>query len=128
MIATIVTALLLLDVGVSLVYSTVVVSALSGLNNDKNPNETLRITAIQASWLGSTCYLAKLLAGFFSGWISEPIGRKKAMILINIPHLISWFLFYNADSIEIVFAGNMLLGFGAGFVKATAITYIGEVW
>lgn len=49
------------------------------------------------------------------------------MILINVPHLIAWILFYKATSIAEVFAGNFLLGFGAGFVKATSITYIGEI-
>lgn len=46
------TTLLLLDIGVSVSYPTVLISALTGLNNETNPDETLRMTAVQTSWMG----------------------------------------------------------------------------
>lgn len=42
----------MLDIGVSVSYPTVVISALTGLNNETNPNELLRMTAVEASWMG----------------------------------------------------------------------------
>lgn len=52
MIASVVTTFLFLDYGVSVSYPTVVISALSGLNNETNPNESIHMTAIETSWLG----------------------------------------------------------------------------
>lgn len=43
---------LLLDIGVSTSYPTVFISALTGLNDENNPNEFLEMTAVQASWMG----------------------------------------------------------------------------
>lgn len=47
-----VTTLLLLDIGVSVSYPTVVISALTGLNNESNPNELLHMNAAETSWMG----------------------------------------------------------------------------
>lgn len=43
---------LLTDIGFSLSYPTVLVAALTGLNNKTNPNETLKISGADVSWLG----------------------------------------------------------------------------
>lgn len=43
---------LLLDLGLSLAIPTIVIPALTGKNNALNPNETVFVTAEQASWLG----------------------------------------------------------------------------
>lgn len=49
------------------------------------------------------------------------------MILVNIPELIAWFLFYNSTTLNKVFIANILLGFGSGFMKAPALNYVGEI-
>lgn len=43
---------LLFDIGVSTSYPTVLISALTGLNDENNPNESLQMTPSQASWMG----------------------------------------------------------------------------
>lgn len=43
---------LLLDLGLSVAFPTIVIPALMGLNNENNPNEMVQLTAVQASWLG----------------------------------------------------------------------------
>lgn len=76
---------------------------------------------------GSSAYLLKMCGGLLCGWISDPIGRKKAMILVNIPILISWYYFYYAKSLTELFVANGLLGFASGFLKIPCVTYVGEV-
>lgn len=44
--------LLQIDVGLCLAFPEILIAALIGLNAEMNPNENLRITAEQASWLG----------------------------------------------------------------------------
>lgn len=51
---TIIVNILLLDVAFSYAFPTVVISALTGLNDKNNPNETIHLTGEQSSWLGET--------------------------------------------------------------------------
>lgn len=103
---------LLLDLGLSIAFPTIVIPALTGLNSEINPNETIQLTAVQASWLGSIGYVFEPLGSFFSGLISEPLGRKKAMFLVNIPHLIGWLMLYYSTTLTEVFVAHTLLGLG----------------
>lgn len=52
-IASTVKNFLLLDLGLSIAFPTIVIPALTGLNDTVNPDETVHITAAQASWLGN---------------------------------------------------------------------------
>lgn len=52
MIASAIVTILLLDIGFSVSFPAVVISGLTGRNAEKNANETLSLTAGQASWLG----------------------------------------------------------------------------
>lgn len=76
---------------------------------------------------GSSAYLLKLFGGLLCGWISDPIGRKKAMILANFPVLVSWYYFYYSTSTTDLFIANGLLGFSSGFLKIPCISYVGEI-
>lgn len=56
------------------------------------------------------------------------MGRKRAMLFVNIPHLLGWFLLYFATSLTDIFIGMSLLGLGVGLMEAPIITYVGEIW
>lgn len=43
---------LLLDVGASVSFPTIIISALTGRNNETNPNENISMTSGEASWFG----------------------------------------------------------------------------
>lgn len=153
-----VTTLLLLDIGLSVSYPTVLISALTGRNNKNNPNETVRMDPVQASWmgelflntgscwhdismlssrqmlrfsvyyfLGSISYLGKMFGSLTCGFASEYFGRRNAMILISIPHLVAFCLFYYSSSVWTIFIANSLLGFGSGYLKGPSTSYITEI-
>lgn len=44
------------DIGLSLSYPTVLISATTGLNNKTNPNETLEMTPNEVSWFGKFAF------------------------------------------------------------------------
>lgn len=88
----------------------------------------LHFSAEEASWYGSIAYISQPIGSAMSGWLSEPIGRKKAMILVNIPHIIAWTMLHFATTHEEVFVAAILLGLGVGFMEAPIITYVGEIW
>lgn len=73
-------------------------------------------------------YLFKLCSSLVSGWASEPLGRKKALFLVNIPHLIAWFLLYKSTTLSQIFIANAIFGIGVGLMKAPCSTYAGEIW
>lgn len=127
-VATTIKNFLLLDLGLALAFPTIVIPALTGIDEVHNPNEYLHMTPSQSSWLGSLAFICQPLGSCFSGWIGEALGRKTAMIVVNIPHIIAWALMYNASSIEMVFIATALFGLGIGLMEAPIITYIGEIW
>lgn len=118
---------LLFDIGISTSYPTVLISALTGLNDENNPNESLEITAAQVSWLAGINYIGKLFGSLSSGFVSETLGRRTAMLLINIPHLLAFLLFYFSTSTWNVFVAIILLGFGSGFLKAPSSCFVAEI-
>lgn len=78
--------------------------------------------------LGSIAYIFQPLGSIMSGWISEPIGRKRAMFFVNIPHIIAWIVLYYATSLEEIFLAQVLLGLGVGLMESPIVTYVGEIW
>jgi hypothetical protein len=47
-----------------------------------------------------------------SGIILEPLGRKRSMILVNIPHIVAWLMFHYASSLRDMYISAVLLGLG----------------
>lgn len=119
--------LLLINLGLTVGFSTIVIPALSGVQNHRNPHEYLRFTAVQASWFGSLVYLTQPIGAIASGWITESIGRKKAMLLVNVPHITAWTMFYFAGSVTELFVAGVLLGLGIGLMESPILTYVGEI-
>lgn len=119
--------LLLIDLGLAVGFSTIVIPVLSGLQADRNPNETLRFDAVQMSWFGSMVFLTQPIGAIASGWITEAIGRKRAMLLVNVPHITAWLMFYFASSLTDMFVANVLLGLGIGLMESPILTYVGEI-
>lgn len=108
--------------------STVIIPALTGLNNENNPAEALRLTPTESSWLASILFICQPIGSLLSGWLCEPLGRKRAMIIVNIPHIIAWTILIYSTELWQVFLAFGLLGLGAGIMEAPIITYVGEIW
>lgn len=112
---------LLIGLGMSISFVTMVVPevlyAKEGVSLDEN----------QASWFGSLAFLCQPLGSIFSGPILDYFGRRKALVLVNIPHLIAWLLMYFAWDVPSLLIANALLGIGTGIMEAPSVTYVGEV-
>lgn len=79
------------------------------------------------TFTASISYIGKLFGSLSSGVVSESFGRKNSMLLINIPHLMAFLLFYFSTSIWNVFVAVTLLGFGSGFLKAPSMCFVAEI-
>lgn len=67
------------------------------------------------------------VGGLFTGILTSPLKRKRAMYVVNLPHLIAWSMLYFATSVTHVFIACALLGFGNGLMESPVLTYIGEI-
>lgn len=89
---------------------------------------TVTSTLIILLFVGSALQTLTIIGSIFSGVFTDPIGRKKAMLFVNIPCLAGWFVLYFATSLTQVFIGMSLLGLGVGLMEAPIVTYVGEIW
>lgn len=51
------------------------------------------------------------IGSLFSGLAMEPLGRKKSMMLLNIPFFTGWALVYFAENIEMLYLAAAIMGF-----------------
>ncbi|CAK1593814.1 unnamed protein product [Parnassius mnemosyne] len=112
---------LLVGLGMSISFVTVV------LPEVMDAKEGLSINKEQASWFASMAFLCQPIGSIFSGPLLDYFGRRKALFLVNIPHVIAWLLMYYAWNVQSLFIGNALLGIGIGIMESPSVTYIGEV-
>lgn len=59
----------------------------------------------------------KKIYGLKIGIITDAIGRRKTMLLVNIPHIIAWLMLGYANSITITYIAFGLLGIGVGLME-----------
>lgn len=68
------------------------------------------------------CVIGNLL----SGWLSEMIGRKKTLVLVGVPQLISWILLLSNDFM-MTLIGRAALGIVAGFSFVVTPVFVAEI-
>uniref|UniRef100_A0A0A9WSX5 Facilitated trehalose transporter Tret1 n=4 Tax=Lygus hesperus TaxID=30085 RepID=A0A0A9WSX5_LYGHE len=122
-IASTVKNLLLMDLGMTIAFSTIVIPVLL----DGKDSKGLVFTEENASWFGSIIYACQPTGSVLSGLVLESLGRKYAMMAVNVPHILGWFLLYSAGSHLALYMAAMIMGLGVGFMEAPIITYIGEI-
>lgn len=59
---------------------------------------------------------------------TDPLGRKRSMIFVNIPLALGWFLVYQGDVFWKILTGCAFLGLGIGLMESPVTTYLGEIW
>lgn len=82
---------------------------------------------INVLYLASISFICQPIGSVFSGLITEPIGRKWAMIMVNIPMGAAWLLMYFAQDFNLILIAFGLLGISVGLMEASVLTYIGEI-
>jgi MFS family permease len=54
------------------------------------------------------------------------IGRKRTLIITEIPLIIGWLLISTSRTVETIYVGRLFVGLGSGMVGAPARVYTGE--
>lgn len=86
-----------------------------------------RIILMPHSIAGSIALMTQPIASLVSGWFTDTLGRRRTMILVNVPHIAAWLLMYMATSTTEIYAAGVLLGIGVGLMETSVITYVGEI-
>ncbi|XP_055550643.1 uncharacterized protein LOC129733099 [Wyeomyia smithii] len=119
---------LLLGYGMTLGFPTIVIPAIQG-GDGRVPSyeKDFILSREQISWLSSINLICVPLGCVFSGMLTQPIGRRRAMQIVNIPMLIAWLLFHFADDVHFLYCGLALAGFSGGLSEAPVLTYVSEI-
>lgn len=67
---------------------------------------------------GSLNLLCVPLGCLFSGYLTQPLGRKRSMQLVNLPFMAAWMLFHYANQPWHVFVALALTGVSGGLLEA----------
>ena len=88
----------------------------------------MTLTIISYSFFAaSLSSLSTPIGCILGGYLSDRIGRKKTLILTEIPLILGWMIIAFASQIEMIYLGRLLCGLGSGIVGAPARVYTSEV-
>lgn len=91
------------------------------------------LSATEISWFASITAIACPVGGLLSGFLSEKIGRRNTLILVNIIALVSWIIigFSSRNNIQLFFIelmiGRALIGITIGMVTTPSVMYCSEM-
>ncbi|KZC08782.1 Facilitated trehalose transporter Tret1, partial [Dufourea novaeangliae] len=113
--------LLMLTFGSTLGFSTILIPEL------KKEDSEIPVTLDELTWISSLNLFLVPIGCFVSGPVSQYLGRKRTMLLINIPFIIAWLIFYYATTAGMLFIALALTGLTGGLLEAPVMTYVAEV-
>ncbi|CAL7933225.1 unnamed protein product [Xylocopa violacea] len=95
----------------------------------QEPNSTIPIVegSSEESWIASMSSIGTPIGCLVSGYMMDVLGRKRSLIITEIPALLGWVLIAFATNIHMIYAGRFFVGLGSGMVGAPARVYTGEV-
>lgn len=113
--------LVLLTFGSTLGFSTILIPELRSKNTD------IPVTIQELTWISSLNLFLVPLGCFASGPISQFLGRKKTMMLANIPFIMAWLLFHYSYNVTMLFIALAMTGLNGGLIEAPVMTYVAEI-
>ncbi|XP_068630319.1 facilitated trehalose transporter Tret1-like [Battus philenor] len=93
----------------------------------KSLDSSIHITEDQASWIASLSAAGTPMGCILSGYLMDSIGRRRTLIVTEIPLILGWILIASAQNVPMIYIGRLLVGFGSGMVGAPARVYTCEV-
>ncbi|XP_061393962.1 facilitated trehalose transporter Tret1 [Musca vetustissima] len=117
--------ILLFVYGMTLGFPTIVIPAIQG-GDGREPSDIV-LNKEQISWFSSINLICVPLGCLFSGMLTQPIGKRRAMQFVNLPILASWLLFHFSTRTEHLYAALCLSGLGGGLMEAPVLTYVAEI-
>ncbi|KAF9417635.1 hypothetical protein HW555_005342 [Spodoptera exigua] len=106
--------LVLLGYGMTLGFSTILMPAVL----DPKDGEVLHLNKSEISWISSINLIIVPLGCALSGVVTSPIGRRRAMQMVNVPFCIAWLMFHFATSTGHLYGALFITGLAGGLLEA----------
>ncbi|XP_034952225.1 uncharacterized protein [Chelonus insularis] len=87
----------------------------------------LPITPEQGSWVSSLCAIGAMVGALPAGAMADKLGRKKALLFLSGPFLLSWLLILIAKSVWMLYAARFIVGISVGASCVLVPAYIAEI-
>ncbi|CAK9800036.1 Facilitated trehalose transporter Tret1-2 homolog [Anthophora plagiata] len=87
----------------------------------------LPITKDQGSWVSSLLALGAIGGAYPSGTMADKMGRKKSLLLLSVPFLLSWGIIIVTTDVKLLYIARFLVGMGVGAGCVLGPTYISEI-
>ncbi|XP_022223288.2 facilitated trehalose transporter Tret1 isoform X2 [Drosophila obscura] len=119
--------ILLFGYGMTLGFPTIVIPAIQGGEGRSETNSDIILNKDEISWFSSINLICVPLGCLFSGVLTQPLGKRRAMQFVNLPILAAWLMFHFATRTEHLYAALCLAGLGGGLMEAPVLTYVAEI-
>lgn len=86
--------------------------------------DTITVPSLQTASIAS---MATPFGCIFTGWLMDMIGRRKSILVTQVPSMLGWILIACATNLPMIYIGRMLTGLGSGMIGAPARVYVSEV-
>lgn len=113
--------LMALSVGTTLAWTSPVLPQLS------KESSWLVITTEEGSWIGSLLALGAILGAVPSGPMADKFGRKRTLLLLAAPFLLSWVIIIFASKLWLIYVARFIVGAAVGAACVVVPTYISEI-
>lgn len=110
-----------INVGFAFGFSAVAVPQLRSGNSFIHVNEN------EGSWIASLSSAGTPIGCILGGYLMDAFGRRKTLIITEIPLIIGWLMIAFATNVPLIYAGRIFVGIGAGILGAPARVYTSEV-
>lgn len=87
----------------------------------------LKLSETEESWVGSLLAIGSIVGALPAGKIADKIGRKKTILSLAAPFLLSWTIIVFAKSALILCIARFIVGVGVGASCVLVPTYISEI-
>lgn len=120
-LASISACLLVVGIGTALAWTSPVLPQLY------KPTAFMVLSQDQGSWVSSLLALGAIGGALPSGAMADRLGRKKSLLLLAAPFLLSWLIILVASQVWLVYIARFLVGLGVGAGCVLGPTYISEI-
>eukprot|EP00246_Nothoceros_aenigmaticus_P010470 TRINITY_DN27000_c0_g1_i1.p1 TRINITY_DN27000_c0_g1~~TRINITY_DN27000_c0_g1_i1.p1 ORF type:complete len:490 (+),score=67.53 TRINITY_DN27000_c0_g1_i1:308-1777(+) len=87
----------------------------------------LDLTISQFSLYGSVVNVGAMFGAITSGKIADRVGRKWALVVAAVPHLVGWAMTIFSTNIFVLDISRLLVGYGVGVISFAVPIYIAEI-
>ncbi|VEN48439.1 unnamed protein product [Callosobruchus maculatus] len=118
--------LLIFAVGSGFSWTAPVFPILKKTDPNENPLGRL-ITPIEESWVASLYCLGAAIGPIFAGRLADKLGRKRTLIIVSFPMIVSLLILAFAQNIKIYYVTRLVMGITAGSAFNVLPMYLAEV-